>query len=82
MPQLDHYNFTLPYFCFAICFLLTIVLMATVYLPMLYKQKKVREFHLKELIAKNQILIHEQKFLVNAREERLLRAIKGKIKKI
>ena len=68
-------------YCFSFCFLITVYYDSTVYLPMLYKLRKVREFHVKELIAKNQILILERKTLIDAREERLLTAIKSKIKK-
>lgn len=80
MPQLDHYNFTLPYFCFAIGFLFTIVMLATVYLPMLFKHQKVREFHLKEMIAINKILEKERLLLISAREQSMVNAIKTKFK--
>jgi len=56
MPQLDHYNFTFSYFCFTVFFILTIILIATVYLPMIHRHQKVRKFALKEFLARNIIL--------------------------
>lgn len=78
MPQLDHYNFTLPYFCFAILFLLTVIMLGTVYLPMLYRHQKVTEFHLKELLARNKIAIIEKELLIKAREATIIKVLKKK----
>ncbi len=72
MPQLDHYNFTFAFFSFSVCFLFTIILIATVYLPMLHRHLKVKELHYKELIAHNIILEKEALLLLENKEQYIL----------
>ncbi len=57
MPQLDHYNFTFAFFSFSVCFLFTIILIATVYLPMLHRHLKVKELHYFFLFLKKNIKV-------------------------
>jgi hypothetical protein len=73
---LDHYNFTFSFFCFAFFFILTITLLATVYLPMIQRHQKVRLFHLKELLAREQALILESKRLLELRDKSDFKVIK------
>jgi hypothetical protein len=76
MPQLDHYNFTFSFLSFSGCFLITIILIATVYLPMLHKHQKIKELHYKELIAQNYILKKESLLLREKKEQYILTELK------
>ena len=75
MPQLDHYNFTLAYISFSVCFFLTIVLFATVYLPMMHRHQKVNEFLTKELIAREKITEIEANTISEAKEQFIIRSL-------
>ncbi len=80
MPQFDHFNFTLSFISFSGYFLLTIILIATVYLPMLHKHAKINELHYKELIAQNIILKKEAMLLREKKEQYILTELKKKYK--
>lgn len=80
MPQLDHYNFTLAFACFSICFLVTMLLVGAVYLPMLYRHQKVREFTIKELLGKISSLKLQKALVIKAREDIITKTFKEKVK--
>jgi hypothetical protein len=44
-------------------------------LPTFFKHKKIREFHLKELIGINKILKKEKELLIKAREESVIKIL-------
>ncbi len=79
MPQLDHYNFTFLFLHFRDVFLITIILIATVYLPMLHRHQKTKELHYKELIAQNIILKKEALLLREKKEQYILTELKKAI---
>ncbi len=76
MPQLDHYNFTFSFFSFSGCFLITIILIATVYLPMFHRHQKIKELHFKELLAQNIINKKEALIIREKKEQYILTELK------
>jgi hypothetical protein len=52
--------------------------MAIIYLPMFFQHQKVKEYHIKELIAINKIYEIEKNLLINVTENKILNIIKKK----